>query len=149
MMNPENLISYKFGAIIRIALATERRNLDLYSIAAQIMPAIRLDQVCILENSRRAPRGYAAWAYLSGEVLAALDRNPDTLLHASDWNEGEHLFIADCVAPHGDLAELLDLLARCAIRNHRTVYAMSRQPSGRRLLRIGIPRRWVDAAADV
>lgn len=140
-MNPSDRISYLLGAVVRVLLMTDRRTLDLYSLAAQLLPAIRLNQLWVLEDARRAPLGYAAWAYLSDEVSAARLRDPAHLLHASDWNEGHNLWLVDVAAPEGRLPELLRQAAPAAVRGHTRVFGARPRGDTIRPVELSLPSR--------
>lgn len=107
----EMAISETFGSVLRVLLGTERRTFKLISIALQSMPALRLNQVCVLHNERGEPSGYALWAFVSDEVAAEMASNPDRILHYTEWNEGLNLWIVDFVAPSGNARALARKLA--------------------------------------
>lgn len=102
MINQMQLqLSCHVGSLVQILLNTERKTFKLASIALQTMPAIRVNQVCVIRNERDEPIGYALWAFVSDEVASEMVANPDRLLHYSEWNEGLNLWIIDFVALPG------------------------------------------------
>jgi hemolysin-activating ACP:hemolysin acyltransferase len=94
-------LSCNFGSIMQILLNTQRKTFKLISIALQTMPAMRVNQLWVVRNTRGEPVGYAIWAFLSDEVAAEMKANPDRLLHYSEWNEGLNAWIIDFVAMPG------------------------------------------------
>lgn len=94
-------LSCQFGSIMQVLLNTGRKTFKLISIALQTMPALRVNQLRVIRNTRGEPMGYAIWAFLSDEVAAEMVANPDRLLHYSEWNEGLNLWIIDFVALPG------------------------------------------------
>jgi len=111
MMNQMQLqLSCNFGSIMQVLLNTERKTFKLISIALQTMPALRVNQMCVIRNTRGEPVGYAIWAFLSDEVAAEMSTNPDRLLHYSEWNEGLNAWIIDFVALPGIARALAAML---------------------------------------
>jgi cytolysin-activating lysine-acyltransferase len=95
-------------------------------IALWLEPAIRHDQLYIFRNESGTPIGYITWAWLAADTEHRLVNDPDVLLHISEWNEGDRLWILDFVLISGDVrscirqaAELFkqSVLAKSARRN--------------------------------
>ncbi len=72
-----------------------------------IEPPILLDQIKFFTDFSGNYVGYMTWALLSSETLDRVINDSDTLLHLSEWNEGNNLFIVDLVAINSDLARHL------------------------------------------
>lgn len=72
-------------------------------IALWLEPAIRHDQVYIFRNESGAPIGYITWAWLAADTEHRLVNDLDVLLHISEWNEGDRLWILDFVLISGDV----------------------------------------------
>jgi cytolysin-activating lysine-acyltransferase len=73
----------------------------LASLQAWIQPAILLKQIKFFFDYKGNPIGYMTWAFLAPEVEKKWSSEPRTLLHFSEWNEGDRLWIMDFVAPSG------------------------------------------------
>ena len=71
------------------------RRHQIASLAVWLEPALLLEQLAIVHDERGVPLGYVAWALVTPEVLIRLVSSPLTLLHISEWNEGECLWIMD------------------------------------------------------
>lgn len=72
-------------------------------IALWLEPAIRHEQFYIFRNESAAPVGYVTWAWLAADTEHRLLNDPDVLLHISEWNEGDRLWILDFVLISGDV----------------------------------------------
>jgi cytolysin-activating lysine-acyltransferase len=70
-------------------------------ITAWIQPAIMLKQIRFFFDRHGGPVGYMTWAYLAPDVEERLLHDPRFMLHLSEWNEGENLWILDFLAPNG------------------------------------------------
>ena len=69
--------------------------------------AILHNQIRFFFNDLGAPVGYGTWAYLSDEVEKKLMEQGDCLLHPSEWNEGDRLWILDLCSPEGHTADIV------------------------------------------
>jgi cytolysin-activating lysine-acyltransferase len=72
-----------------------------------IEPAILLNQIHFFFDLGGQPIGYMTWAYLAEDTEKRLLHDPDVLLHLSEWNEGESLWILDLVVLDGSLKNQL------------------------------------------
>lgn len=72
-----------------------------------IEPAIVLRQIRFFFDNVGEPIGYMTWALLAPDVEKRITTDPRFLLHDSEWNEGERLWIIDFVAPGGMAKEVL------------------------------------------
>jgi cytolysin-activating lysine-acyltransferase len=109
-------LSCQIGSLMQVLLNTERRTFKLISIALQTIPALRVNQMCVIRNERGEPTGYVLWAFLSDEVASQMIANPDRLLHYSEWNEGLNLWIIDFVAQPGFARKLVSALRNGPLR---------------------------------
>lgn len=123
-------LSCNFGSIMQILLNTERKTFKLISIALQTMPALRVNQLCVIRNSRGEPIGYAIWAFLSDEVAAEMQANPDRLLHYSEWNEGLNAWIIDFVALPGFARALASALRHGPLKGFNRFKGIRTRPDG-------------------
>jgi cytolysin-activating lysine-acyltransferase len=72
-----------------------------------IEPAIRHKQIQFYYDECGKPMGYLAWAMVAPDVADRLVNDPRVVLHESEWNEGDILWIIDFVAPHGRVLEMV------------------------------------------
>jgi hemolysin-activating ACP:hemolysin acyltransferase len=64
-------------------------------------PAARHQQLKLYFNSEGEPVAYVAWAFLTQAVAERILCKNDLTLHASEWNEGQHLWIIDLLVIGG------------------------------------------------
>jgi len=128
-LDEQDRISFEFGAILRLLSATDRRDLRLGSIEAQLIQPIRLRQVEIVYGARQLPLAYASWAFVTEEVATRLAADPEFLLHPSEWNEGTLLWIMDFVALRSRALPLARALRTRLSARHRSVFGR-RRPFG-------------------
>jgi cytolysin-activating lysine-acyltransferase len=99
-------------------------------LAAWIQPAILLRQIKFFFDYKGRPIGYLTWAFLAPDVEEKWIADPRTLLHFSEWNEGDRLWIMDLVAPSG----FARMIARYATENmfpeHTEARALRRRADG-------------------
>lgn len=91
------------------------RNYKLFQIACHqlwIEPAILHKQIQFFYTAGDRVVGYATWAYLAPEVEQRMMKDPNFLLHASEWREGENVWIMDLAAPFGYTRDILKVLGR-------------------------------------
>jgi len=90
-----------------------------------IRPAVLLKQIHFFTDAAGHVVGYMTWARLATDSEHRLLHDPDFLLHAVEWNEGDRLWILDFVLITGGLRRRLreaallfskDLTARSARR---------------------------------
>jgi hemolysin-activating ACP:hemolysin acyltransferase len=123
-------LSCNFGSIMQILLNTERKTFKLISIALQTMPALRVNQLWVVRNSRGEPVAYAIWAFLSDEVAAEMKVNPDRLLHYSEWNEGLNAWIIDFVALPGFARILASQLRNGPLKGFDRIHGLRTRADG-------------------
>ena len=91
------------------------RNYKLFQIACQTMwiePAIHHHQIQFFYEDDGRLIGYSTWAYLTPEVEERLLNDANFVMHASEWCEGEQVWIMDFAAPLGHARDLLLALGR-------------------------------------
>lgn len=92
---------------------------------------ITLDQVQVFfDAATHAPVGYVTWAFLSAEVERRWLSEPSTLLHYSEWNEGDRLWIMDFVAPFGHASDIARHLRRHGFAGHDQARSIRRDADG-------------------
>jgi hemolysin-activating ACP:hemolysin acyltransferase len=110
----ERQLSAKFGHAARVLVSSARRSQVLKDLGLHLWPAVRLNQIGFLYNSKGSPVAFATWAFVTDEVAQAMLADPNYCLDISEWNEGDQLWLCDFVAPFGE--------ARNLVRKLRTVY---------------------------
>ncbi|WP_402721338.1 toxin-activating lysine-acyltransferase [Janthinobacterium rivuli] len=95
-----------------ILRCTKYRLFRVASVGAWLQPPILLKQICFFYDTLGHPIGYVTWAYLTREVEQRFVEDPNFLLHFSEWNEGDRLWMIDFVAPNGMVREIVDYIRR-------------------------------------
>lgn len=72
-------------------------------VAEWIRPAVLLDQYRLLNDASGNIVGYMTWAFLAEDTERRLIGDPSVLLHLSEWNEGDRLWILDFVVLNQDV----------------------------------------------
>lgn len=62
-----------------------------------IEPAVRHEQIHFFCDASGNARGYVTWAWLAEDAEFRFIHDPEVLLHISEWNEGDRLWIIDFV----------------------------------------------------
>ena len=92
----------ELGEIITLMLQTPAYSrYPIGSIGAWIQPAIFHQQARVFRDTRDVPVGYVTWAFLSPEVAVACSAQANRILHFSEWNEGDQLWLMDFLALPG------------------------------------------------
>jgi hemolysin-activating ACP:hemolysin acyltransferase len=66
-------------------------------------PAIRHDQIKFFFDESGIPVGYMTWAWLTEDTEFRLIHDRTILLHISEWNEGDRLWILDLILINADI----------------------------------------------
>ncbi len=103
----EHKTSSALGHAIRILWMSPLRGLDIASACRRIWPAIVLDQIEFLYDSRGIPVAFATWAFVNDTTAGFLGSADSFHLHMSEWNEGLNLWFIDLVAPNGQARNLI------------------------------------------
>ena len=98
--------SATFGHAMRLLWSSSRREVAVGPTARRLWPAVQLNQIAFLYNSKGMPSAYATWAFLTPETAGRVKENPNYLLALDEWIEGEELWLVDLVAPFGDVVNL-------------------------------------------
>jgi hemolysin-activating ACP:hemolysin acyltransferase len=129
----------------RLGLATEllcrARKPNDYSLdylRTRIVPAIVLGQIYFVFEERCQVVAMWTWAYLAPDVETRLQRDPHSILHLSEWNEGASLWIMDLIAPFGHIREVIRFLRKGFFFGHE--YASTIRIDRRGIFRV---KRWV------
>jgi hemolysin-activating ACP:hemolysin acyltransferase len=97
------------------AMMTKSSEYCQYPIACLgvwIEPAILLDQIHFFCDAGSNVVGYMTWALLAEDTEQRLIHDPEVLLHLSEWNEGDRLWIMDFVLIDGDVRTALKEASR-------------------------------------
>ncbi len=104
--------SFDFHHRLGLVAATMAKSTDyceypIACLAVWIEPAILLDQIHFFSNESGNVIGYMTWALLAEDTEQRLIHDPQVLLHLSEWNEGDRLWIMDFVLVDGNLRTAL------------------------------------------
>lgn len=92
-------------------------------------PAIRHRQIGFFLNESGLAVGYLTWAWLTEDTESRFIRDPTIILHISEWNEGDRLWILDFVLNHGDIRDRLRE-ALTLFKDVRSVKSLRRRDDG-------------------
>jgi cytolysin-activating lysine-acyltransferase len=87
--------------------ASSHRHMKVGKLTQSVETAIHHGHIGFAFDNEGAPLAYWTWALLSDDVVARLLDNPRTVLHESEWTEGERLWIMDFVAPRGHVRDVV------------------------------------------
>ena len=129
----------QLGAVTSLMLQVKNyRYYPMACLLAWIIPPIQLSQLTIFYADNGTPIGYITWAWLAPDVEASWIQDPNVMLHISEWNEGESLWIMDFVAVPGMGRSLLRYVRDTFLPDQRVAKSLRRR-SGRRAYRV---TRW-------
>ncbi len=101
-----------YGAIVRLLADTNLNIMRIIDLHSHLWTPIRLGQVCILYDDTGAPRGFAAWAFLSDTSLKEFLSNAVRTVDSHEWNEGRNLWVKEFVTfPNSAMALARELKA--------------------------------------
>jgi hemolysin-activating ACP:hemolysin acyltransferase len=133
--------SRDMGDIVSVLLSSpDYAHYKISTIGVWINPARRCGQIRIYYDHRGRPVGYVTWAFLTAESEQRLIMNSATLLHYSEWNEGDRLWIMDVVSPHGYGLSILKHVRDKLLADHDIFHWLRRNESGA-VIRASIWRR--------
>ena len=117
----------QIGMAAVLLAQTDRKRLSIAALLAWMTTPIRLNQALFVASPEGRPVGYATWAFLEDETGARVRDGTLDFLSPEDWNDGEHLWIIDLVAPHGHLRQVIAALReRLAATHERFEYVRER-----------------------
>lgn len=94
-----------------------------------IRPAILLKQIMFFREPGGVSSGYLTWGLLAEDAEERLLNDPEVVLHPSEWNEGDKLWILDLMSTSGGLrAKLRQALD--TLSEYDTAYSLRRRPDG-------------------
>lgn len=106
------------------------RMLRVISVHTWLQMPILLKQICFFYDNLGDPIGYVTWAYISEETESRLVADEGFLLHQSEWNEGERLWIIDFAAPNGMVREIISFIRDHMFKDFLTLRYLRRGPDG-------------------
>jgi cytolysin-activating lysine-acyltransferase len=127
----ERQLSANFGHATRVLASSARRGQSLHDVSLNLWPAVRLNQIGFLYNSRGSPVAFATWAFVTDEVAQTLLADPNHRLDISEWNEGDQLWLVDFVAPFGEARNLARKLRSIYLPGAWRVRGVRRYADGR------------------
>jgi hemolysin-activating ACP:hemolysin acyltransferase len=130
------------GLAAEILVDAGRERLSLAALLAWLRMPIKLGQILFLTSWERIPLGFATWAFVGNRILERLQSGEQDLPLLEDWNDGEHLWIVDVVAPQGHGAELLRHLKLLLSVNHNLAHYRRRGHSREAPFRAGLVRQY-------
>lgn len=130
--NPfERQLSANFGHAVRVLTSSAQRTGALQPLGIRLWPAVRLNQIGFLFNSKGSPVAFATWAFVTDEVAQTLLADPGYCMDISEWNEGDQLWLVDFVAPFGEARNLARKLCNCYLPGDWRVRGMRRYADGK------------------
>jgi len=123
----------QLGVVANLMLQNKRyQYFPMACLIAWIHPAILLKQIKLFYNDKGLPIGYITWAWLAPDVEERWTNDPKVMLHFTEWNEGEALWIMDFLAMPG-YAKLLQRHALADLFPDQTqAKSLRRKPDGSR-----------------
>ena len=106
------------------ALVQVRR--DVLNLNQWIMPAILHEQIMFVFDRGGIPIGYWTWAYLASDVEIRLRYDQNAVLHESEWNEGNSLWVMELAAYAGYVNDIVAFIVRSAHHGHDVVTVRKR-----------------------
>lgn len=144
------LVSSQLGTAISLILrCAAYRLLRVASVGAWLQAPILLKQITFFYDTLGSPVGYVTWAYLTPDVERRFLDDPGFLLHFSEWNEGDRLWMIDFVAPDGMVREIVDYIRRHLFFEFSEVRYVRRNKDGSVRKQCVWPRANNDAAMQV
>lgn len=137
----ERKLSASFGHAVRVLASSARRVESLQPLGIHLWPAVRLNQIGFLFNSRGSPVAFATWAFVTDEVANSLLADPNYPLDISEWNEGDQLWFVDFVAPFGEARNLARKLTAVYLPQATRVRGIRRYADGRRPRVVDLERK--------
>jgi hemolysin-activating ACP:hemolysin acyltransferase len=97
-LNQHSEFYNELGLAVSIICNCENRlKLPILAIKIWLEPAVLHGQIKFIYDKYSRPIGYFTWAKLSNKLIADLKKYPNKILHISEWNEGNYIFIVDFI----------------------------------------------------
>lgn len=131
MMSSEQKYHASIGAVVSLMARSPRYcGFPVASITEWIRPAVLLDQILFFRNPSGPIVGYMTWAFLAEDTEHRLIHDPSVLLHLSEWNEGQRLWIMDMVVINGEGRRFAAQALRGLFPEHREARSLRRDQEG-------------------
>ena len=94
-----------------------------------IRPAVLHQQYHLFQDGSGNPVGYMTWALLAEDTEQRLLTDPSVLLHLSEWNEGDRLWVLDFVVLNHDVRRYIGV-AKGVLASHGQAKSLRRREDG-------------------
>jgi hemolysin-activating ACP:hemolysin acyltransferase len=130
--SPDNRIMEKRGVIAHLmAKSKQYRNLPFSALSVRVDPALVTNQLAIFYRwNDGVAVGYVTWALLAPDVEQRWVNAPKGSLHASEWNEGETLWLMDFLALPGYCEDIVEFISQNMFAGHAQAYSLRRNLDG-------------------
>jgi cytolysin-activating lysine-acyltransferase len=92
-------------------------NAPLHTLPAILMPAIK-NQLFILISRANKPVAYLSLAWLNEQAERRYLTEAFVMMRPEDWLSGDRLWIFDCIAPFGDMAQVRKIVFDLVLPDH-------------------------------
>lgn len=107
--SPDQVLN-ALGSVLWLVQHSEIHKLYPVSLLlSRVLPPMEFGQFQIFYNSKKVPIGFCSWARLSEERYNAITKN-EREMEYEDWNSGNIPFIAELVAPFGNMKKIAKML---------------------------------------
>ena len=129
---PDNQLMEKRGIVAHLmATSKQYRAFPIVSLHVWIDPPIVTNQLAIFYDSYSSnPVGYITWALLAPDVEHRWLNDPKVLLHISEWNEGDNLWIMDSLALPGYCEDIVKFIQQTMFAGYSQARSLRRRADG-------------------
>lgn len=129
---PDKQAMQKRGVVAYLmATSKQYRSYPLGSLTVWIDPPIFTDQLAVFYRwNDSEPVGYVTWALLAPDVEHRWLHDPQVLLHPSEWNEGENLWIMDFLALPGYCEDIVEFIEQNLFAGYSEARSVRRNADG-------------------
>jgi cytolysin-activating lysine-acyltransferase len=127
---PDKQIMEKRGVVAYLmAKSKQYSRYPFISLSAWIDPPLQTNQLAIFYRwNDGEPVGYMTWALLAPDVEHRWKTDPNVMLHFSEWNEGEALWITDFLALPGYCEDIIEFVDQNMFAGHSHASFLRRRP---------------------
>lgn len=128
----DNGIMEKRGIVAHLmSLSPLYGRFPMVSLTVWIDPAILTNQFAIFYDTYSGdPVGYVTWAFLAPDVEHRWLTDQKVMLHFSEWNEGDNLWIMDFLALPGYCEDIVEFIERNMFLDHLQASFLRRNADG-------------------
>jgi cytolysin-activating lysine-acyltransferase len=129
---PDKHMMQKRGVIAYLmARSKQYRTYSIGNLTAWIDPPIFTEQLAVFYRwNDSEPVGYVTWALLAPDVEHRWLHDPQVLLHESEWNEGESLWIMDFLALPGYCEDIVEFIEQNMFAGYSEARSVRRNADG-------------------